>query len=593
MADLVTRIILDNKQFNDNIQQSKKQLQTFTNFSDTLKTSIGKLAGGIGVAVTATEAFTKAMNSNKTVQDNFITLTQGMQESVDDFFSALVSGDWTVFEGGIDKAIKKGQQYVKTLRLLRQSLNIGQYAADELEANRDKAEVKLTQKGLSKEERTAAYEEFVRLGTEYRDELQRTYDFSWKQLQTALITKGIKFSNVDELRKAYAQYLNPASLQYSQLQQYKADKERVEGLGTQMRGNAGQYDTYYRTAEAKAAKAEFDNIYKGRIKEFENLVRFENLFTEERAEEFQGYIDNITQFNTRIAEANKTLADGKVDFQDTLKEEESKRQQLSVNVKPTIPEGSLKELNEQISNVTERISLAVDNNSRIALYAELKQLEEKKRVIEFQYKYPDSPDKAEENGLYVPEFNSKDVKIPSFKNIVDKSDININNSYAESLNAIASVMGSVTQMTSEGAAAWLTWGTNVITAVATALPSIQTLVAAKTAEAGASAAASAAQIPLVGWLMTGAAVASVLAAIATLPAFAEGGIVGGNSFTGDNILARVNSGEMILNSGQQANLFSMLNSNVKNNNSEVKFTIEGKQLVGVLNNYNNKISKVR
>lgn len=588
MADLVTRIILDNKQFNYNIQQSKKQLQTFTNFSDTLKTSIGKLAGGIGVAVTATEAFTKAMNSNKTVQDSFITLTQGMQESVDDFFSALVSGDWTVFEGGIDKAIKKGQQYVKTLRLLRQSLNIGQYAADELEANRDKAEVKLTQKGLSKEERTAAYEEFVRLGTEYRDELQRNYDFSWKQLQTALITKGIKFSNVDELRKAYAQYLNPASLQYSQLQQYKKDKAELEKLGTQIRGNMGQYDTYYRTPEAKAAKAEFDNIYKGRIKEFENLVRFENLFTEERADEFQGYIDNITQFNTRIAEANKTLADGKVDFQDTLKEEESKRQQLSVNVKPTIPEGSLKELNEQISNVTERISLAVDNNSRIALYAELKQLEEKKRVIEFQYKYPDSPDKAKENGLYVPEFNAKDIKLPTFT----KKDVEINNNYAESLNAIATLMNSVTQMTNDSASAWISWSANVLTAVATAIPSIKTLVTAKTAEAGASAAASAAQTPVVGWILAGAAVASVLASLAALPKFEEGGIVGGNSFTGDNILARVNSGEMILNSGQQANLFSMLN-NKTNINSNVEFVIKGQQLVGVLNNYNNKFNKTR
>lgn len=589
MADLVTRIILDNKQFNDNIQQSKKQLQTFTNFSDTLKGSIGKLAGGIGVAVTATEAFTKAMNSNKTVQDSFITLTQGMQESVNDFFAALVSGDWTVFEGGIDKAIKKGQQYVKTLRLLRQSLNIGQYAADELEANRDKAEVKLTQKGLSKEERTAAYEEFERYSKEYIQQLERTYDFSWKQLQTALATKGIKFNNVDELRKAYAQYLDPASLQYSQLQQYKADKERVEGLGTQMRGNAGQYDTYYRTAEAKAAKAEFDNIYKGRIKEFENLVRFENLFTEERAEEFQSYIDNITQFNSRIAEANKTLADGKVDFQDTLKEEEeSKRQQLSVNVKPTMPSGSLKELNEQISNVTERISLAVDNNSRIALYAELKQLEEKKRVIEFQYKYPTAPDKAKENGLYVPEFNSKDIKLPTFT----KKDVEINNNYAESLNAIATLMGSVTQMTNDSASAWISWSANVLTAVATAIPAIQTLVTAKTAEAGASAAASAAQTPVVGWILAGAAVASVLASLAALPKFEEGGIVGGNSFTGDNILARVNSGEMILNSGQQANLFNMLN-NKTNINSNVEFVIRGQQLVGVLNNYNNKFNKTR
>jgi tetrahydromethanopterin S-methyltransferase subunit A len=39
----------------------------------------------------------------------------------------------------------------------------------------------------------------------------------------------------------------------------------------------------------------------------------------------------------------------------------------------------------------------------------------------------------------------------------------------------------------------------------------------------------------------------------------DGAIVPGNSFTGDNIPARVNSGEMILNTEQQANLFAMAN----------------------------------
>ena len=40
--------------------------------------------------------------------------------------------------------------------------------------------------------------------------------------------------------------------------------------------------------------------------------------------------------------------------------------------------------------------------------------------------------------------------------------------------------------------------------------------------------------------------------------FAEGGIVGGSSFSGDKLTAKVNSGEMILNKNQQANLFSLV-----------------------------------
>lgn len=46
--------------------------------------------------------------------------------------------------------------------------------------------------------------------------------------------------------------------------------------------------------------------------------------------------------------------------------------------------------------------------------------------------------------------------------------------------------------------------------------------------------------------------------LASAGAFANGGIVGGSSFYGDKILARVNSGELILNSQQQKNLYGQL-----------------------------------
>jgi hypothetical protein len=45
------------------------------------------------------------------------------------------------------------------------------------------------------------------------------------------------------------------------------------------------------------------------------------------------------------------------------------------------------------------------------------------------------------------------------------------------------------------------------------------------------------------------------------PRFAEGGIVQGTQFSGDNILARVNSGEMILNDEQQKELFDVAGGN--------------------------------
>jgi hypothetical protein len=122
-------------------------------------------------------------------------------------------------------------------------------------------------------------------------------------------------------------------------------------------------------------------------------------------------------------------------------------------------------------------------------------------------------------------------------------------------------MGAVTNMTNEGAAAWLSWSANLLNAIAAAVPAIQTMVRAKTAEAAASGAAEAAKTPFVGWLMVGGAIASILAAFSSLPSFSTGGIFAGNSTIGDMNLARVNAGEMILNNRQQRNLFNLLNGN--------------------------------
>jgi len=85
---------------------------------------------------------------------------------------------------------------------------------------------------------------------------------------------------------------------------------------------------------------------------------------------------------------------------------------------------------------------------------------------------------------------------------------------------------------------------------------------------------------------------AMIAGVRSAAGFAQGGIVGGTSYSGDKQYIRVNSGEMILNGKQQAKLFSMINSG-GGGGGEVTFRIAGQQLVGVLNNYNGKMSKVR
>ncbi|WP_428041796.1 phage tail tape measure protein [Candidatus Avelusimicrobium fimicolum] len=86
-------------------------------------------------------------------------------------------------------------------------------------------------------------------------------------------------------------------------------------------------------------------------------------------------------------------------------------------------------------------------------------------------------------------------------------------------------------------------------------------VAANAAEAGSKAAAASAGWALWGAIAIGAGIMAAVLAFAD--GFATGGVVPGNSFSGDNVLARVNSGEMILNRAQQARLFDIADGNTE------------------------------
>lgn len=99
-----------------------------------------------------------------------------------------------------------------------------------------------------------------------------------------------------------------------------------------------------------------------------------------------------------------------------------------------------------------------------------------------------------------------------------------------------------------------------------------------------------ASIPFAGPGIAAGYVTAMESLLASLMAFANGGIVGGSSFFGDHMIARVNSGEMILNKNQQKNLFDAIDQNKLGgagaNNIVVTGKIRGKDLLLVQQHYN-------
>ena len=144
--------------------------------------------------------------------------------------------------------------------------------------------------------------------------------------------------------------------------------------------------------------------------------------------------------------------------------------------------------------------------------------------------------------------------------------------------------------------------------------------AAKSGEAITNATNEGAKMPFpLNLVAIAAGVAAVLAALAMASGFATGGVVGGNSPTGDKLFARVNSGEMILNKRQQLRLLQMLNGQrglsmpsfktpdmpnvdfkfdtnmlqpaAAGMSGPIRFEIDGRKLVGVMANETRVSSK--
>lgn len=110
----------------------------------------------------------------------------------------------------------------------------------------------------------------------------------------------------------------------------------------------------------------------------------------------------------------------------------------------------------------------------------------------------------------------------------------------------------------------------------------------------AQATAQESKLGVWGWI---AAIASGIGVMATtisqIKGFSQGGIFSGNSVVGDNNIARVNSGEMILTKTQQGNLFRLLDTNTAGGNvSAGTVRVKGSDLYIALSNYSKVKSKV-
>lgn len=305
---------------------------------------------------------------------------------------------------------------------------------------------------------------------------------------------------------------------------------------------------------------------------------------------WEGFVNSLTEeektlFNKFAENMDKrwTLMNAKLGFETTLSILQGNKtpKTTSTNTTPDYKPGSYgfkkAELNKRIDEIrttlTEGVNLSAEDIKK--KIAELKTLE--KEVSDLEEKFGFKTVIKQGTNAW-DEFNSAMADTSTIVNT-------LTNTFKENSEVTAA---SILQMVS-----------TTLPAIGSLISAIGALTTAEAVEAGVAATGKAVSTSK-HWIEAIAAVAALGAAVATaisaaskpnIQRFANGGIVGGSSFTGDRVSAQVNSGEMILNKTQQANLFKLANGG--GTGKEVTFHISGTDLVGVMNNINRKNKVIR
>lgn len=327
--------------------------------------------------------------------------------------------------------------------------------------------------------------------------------------------------------------------------------------------------------EAAVVQEQIDKI-KRRNKLFDEKPKHST----QKATVEQGSIQEISDLISSKESQLKNLKVGSGAFNllvQEIEELKEKKEFLELKMHPKIDEnsmnsllGSLAKVQEQINGLKYEVSITTDKSKLELLREQIDYLTNKEHTIQLKV------DEKKQNTIAQ---NADDIKT-KYENLGQA---------AQSVGNVFSALGDVSNDS------FLSMVGTISGAVANILPQIGKLIPAFQAQAVAAGTANAAAVPFPANLIAIASIiTSIISVFSSLPKFADGGIVQGKSF-GDYNLARVNGGEMILNTTQQGRLWNTIQQGTTSNapmNGSVQFKISGRDLIGVLSNQQNKTSRV-
>lgn len=499
-ANLITKLILQDADFAKKLQKNKKEVSAFASGGaqafGTVASVVGKFAAGVGVAMSGVEAFNKVMNSSQTLADAWGGVMEAAKTSVDNFFYAIGSGDFSPFLGGLDAVISRAREAYAAMDDLGNVTMSYNYAQAQDQAKLTELINTARDESLSQDVRASALKEAKALvasmqkdAATYNKTIKETY---LKELASKVGVGDTSIFTREMLEKALRLDIS-------------ADRGQ---LREQLSGSKAAFDA---EIAALSVKKETLNIYGQKDVTWEKVADYK----ERVAEIQQKYADTLVQWAAlEIASDEQLSSIG----QAVIAGENAVRN--AANASKTLQRAS-KTLQTAVAKAAQGVTApaAVDTSA----------------ATDWHRAFADNDKHREKKKARLAEMGIPETlgEIPTMK-VSDEAKESVRD-YADEITHLGGAFSHLGASVNGAEGALLSWLGASVDAAAQVANTIAMLTAeeaahnananAATADAAAKAMASTAGIPFAGIAMGLSAVAAIIGAMRSIPKFATGGVV--------------------------------------------------------------------
>ena len=380
MADLVTRLLLNTQNFDNNINKSARQIQGFqqriNTFSSAAITSFTKFAGGIGIALSASEAFEKGLRSCQSTSDMLDNNLNAAKDSVDAFFRSLVTGDWNAFNNGIIGAFNNLKDLSMIMdELADKKLSLSYIKAEDLR-DLERFEQMAKDTNRTYQERIDAAQNMSGVITHLSKSIKETNDLDIKALNTDYAAKsGLKIDRGDldyffkntnfsgELttaaNNAYKEYIR---LQSEAQKKYAANRQDVNTYG---------FDPTRRYQREYAEAVKALDVYK---QQNDFLIK-QGWLTEEADDKRKQTVERLKEQLNAEKEIYSLQKRADETRRSVTTSNKANTISTTTTTTNTITEGSIAQIEKQIADLKKQYQNATNDGMRAGLMAAIAEAE--------------------------------------------------------------------------------------------------------------------------------------------------------------------------------------------------------------------------